>query len=223
MRARTSASQACGSMSFNLAVTIRLNIAAARCPPYATQICRPRALCRQERASSPYSTTASLSGALDMPAPALGFLQSCSRISSVQADQQIGRAVDIDIGDYAASARPNVRALPGSAGTSATMPATPVAAGVTVLPPALVPAAPAPSPRMPCVGIPAISPPKADTGRYINANGRSRRLAPITLSRAAPVGACRQGKSEAERQDNCREKHFHAGANADRGEVSPLA
>jgi hypothetical protein len=47
-----------------------------------------------------------------MPAPALGFLQSCSRISSVQADQQIGRAVDIDIGDYAASARPNVRRAP---------------------------------------------------------------------------------------------------------------
>jgi len=33
MRARTSASQACGSMSFNLAVTIRLYRAAARCPP----------------------------------------------------------------------------------------------------------------------------------------------------------------------------------------------
>src|SRR3954447_17506327 len=33
MRARTSASQACGSTSFNLAVTIRLQSAAARCPP----------------------------------------------------------------------------------------------------------------------------------------------------------------------------------------------
>src|SRR5437016_7973730 len=33
IRARTSASQACGSTSFILAVTIRLYIAAARCPP----------------------------------------------------------------------------------------------------------------------------------------------------------------------------------------------
>src|SRR5258708_7228980 len=33
MRARTSASQASGSTSFNLAVTIRLYSAAARCPP----------------------------------------------------------------------------------------------------------------------------------------------------------------------------------------------
>src|SRR3954453_14634386 len=33
MRARTSASQACGSTSFNLAVPIRLYIAAPRCPP----------------------------------------------------------------------------------------------------------------------------------------------------------------------------------------------
>src|SRR3954452_5910802 len=37
MRAGTSASQACGSTSFGLAVTIRLQIAAARCPPRVVQ------------------------------------------------------------------------------------------------------------------------------------------------------------------------------------------
>lgn len=111
---------------------------------------------------------------------------------------------------------------PARKDTSAAMPAAPVAAGVTVLPPVLVPAAPAVAPRTPLVGIPALSPPEADAGRDINANGRSRRFAPVASSRAAPVGACRQSKSDAERQDNCREKRFHAGANADRERGIPL-
>src|SRR3954447_15740424 len=56
MRARTSASQACGSISFNLAVTIRLYIAAARCPPRSepanSHDFLPRAIPRKARSAS---------------------------------------------------------------------------------------------------------------------------------------------------------------------------
>src|SRR5438445_6061746 len=56
MRARTSASQACGSMLFNLAVTIRLYIAAARCPPRSEPAnnhdFRPRAMPRNARSAA---------------------------------------------------------------------------------------------------------------------------------------------------------------------------
>src|SRR4051812_42257330 len=56
MRARTSASQACGSTSFNLAVTIRLYIAAARCPPRSepanSHDFLPRAIPRSARSAA---------------------------------------------------------------------------------------------------------------------------------------------------------------------------
>lgn len=117
--------------------------------------------------------------------------------------------------------KPGLAAGPGVPATSAAMPATPVAASVTVLPPAFMPAGPAVAPRTPLVGIPAVSPPEADAGRNINANGRARRFAPVAPSRAAPVGACRQSKSDAERQDDCREKRFHAPANAGPRRIPP--
>ena len=96
-------------------------------------------------------------------------------------------------------------------GASAAMPTAPVVAGVTVLPPVRMQVARAP--RMPRVRIPALSPPEADAWRDINADSRSRRLAPVAPSGATPVGACRQSKYDAERQDNCREKCFHTEAN----------
>ena len=56
MRARTSASQAWGSMSFILAVTIRLYIAAARCPPRSEPANNhdflPRAMPRSARSAA---------------------------------------------------------------------------------------------------------------------------------------------------------------------------
>src|ERR1700733_12209608 len=56
MRARTSASQACGSISFILAVTIRLYITAARSPPRSepqnNQDFLPRAIPRTPRSAA---------------------------------------------------------------------------------------------------------------------------------------------------------------------------
>ena len=56
MRARTSASQACGSTSFILAVTIRLYMAAARWPPRSepqnSHDFRPRAMPRSARSAA---------------------------------------------------------------------------------------------------------------------------------------------------------------------------
>ena len=56
MRARTSASQACGSTPFILAVTIRLYSAAARCPPRSepanNHARRPRAIPRNARSAA---------------------------------------------------------------------------------------------------------------------------------------------------------------------------
>src|SRR5262245_22819957 len=56
MRARTSASQACGSTPFILAVTIRLYMAAARRPPRSdpqnSQDFRPRAMPRKPRSAA---------------------------------------------------------------------------------------------------------------------------------------------------------------------------
>src|SRR4029077_6500110 len=56
MRARTSASQACGSISFILAVTIRLYIAAARSPPRSepqnNHDFRPKAIPRTPRSAA---------------------------------------------------------------------------------------------------------------------------------------------------------------------------
>jgi hypothetical protein len=56
MRARTSASQACGSMSFIFAVTIRLYITAARLPPRSepqnSHDFRPKAIPRTPRSAA---------------------------------------------------------------------------------------------------------------------------------------------------------------------------
>src|SRR5258705_5765892 len=56
MRARTSASQACGSTSFILAVTIRLYMTAVRCPPRSepqnNYDFRPRAIPRTPRSAA---------------------------------------------------------------------------------------------------------------------------------------------------------------------------
>ena len=56
MRWSTSASQACGSTSFNLAVSISVNIAAARSPPRSepanNQARRPRAIPRNARSAA---------------------------------------------------------------------------------------------------------------------------------------------------------------------------
>jgi hypothetical protein len=56
MRARTSASQPCESMSFNLAVTIRLYVTAARWPPRSepqnNHDFRPKAIPRTPRSAA---------------------------------------------------------------------------------------------------------------------------------------------------------------------------
>src|SRR5262245_62869556 len=56
MRARTSASQACGSMSFNFAVWISVYITAARSPPRSepanSHDLRPRAMPRSSRSAA---------------------------------------------------------------------------------------------------------------------------------------------------------------------------
>jgi hypothetical protein len=88
------------------------------------------------------------------------------------------------------------------------MPLTPIAASIAVLPPAGMPAAPAPG--MPSIGIPARTPPEADAGRDIDTDGWPPGFAPIATAGAAPIGACRQSKSDAERQDESAEDGFHA-------------
>src|SRR5215472_17395818 len=64
MRARTSASQACGSTPFILAVTIRLNMAAARRPPRSdpqnSQDFRPRAMPLSPRSAALLETHTSV-------------------------------------------------------------------------------------------------------------------------------------------------------------------
>jgi hypothetical protein len=96
--------------------------------------------------------------------------------------------------------------------SSTPMPSAPIPASIAVLPPAGMPGAPAPG--MPGVGIPALSPPEADARRDVDTDGRPRGLAPITTAGAAPIGACRQSKSDAERQDKSGENGFHARQNA---------